>query len=67
MNPQLLLTIIKLATAAITGVTDLMAKGQVVMSRTEAAEIKDALAASQAATAAMRPRVDAALDAAAKR
>lgn len=66
MNAQLILTIIELATKAIAGVGELMAKGKVVMSQTEASAIKAALVDAQAATAALRPRVDAALDAAAK-
>lgn len=44
----------------------LLAEGKAVLSETDAAKIHDALLQAEAATAALRPQVDAALAAAAK-
>lgn len=63
------ITIISTATAAIQALNTLYqdySAGRVVLSETDAAAVHDALVQAEAATAALRPLVDAALDAASK-
>lgn len=67
MNPLLIAQILEaLANVATEGMA-LYQQGQTVMSETDAAAIHAALLKAEAATAALRPQVDAALDAAAKK
>lgn len=66
MNPLLIAQILEaLASAAQTGM-QLYQEGQATMSATDAAAVHAALLKAEAATAALRPQVDAALDAASK-
>jgi hypothetical protein len=67
MSAELIIQLVTLAAKLIAGITDDIVKGKTVMSETDAKRIKAALAENQAATIAMRPVVDAALDAASKR
>lgn len=67
MSIETILSIIELTTKVLAGIGDLVAKGKVVMSETDAGRIRAALAEAQTTTAALRPAVDAALTAAAKR
>lgn len=67
MDAETLIEIITLGGKIISGAAAVIAKGKIVMSETDAARIKAALAEAQAATTALRPRVDEALAAASKR
>lgn len=66
MDPTTILALIQLASKVIESGVQLYEDSKSTMSATDIAQIQAALAAAQAATAAYRPQVDAALDAAAK-
>lgn len=66
MSATLIIQIINGLVAAISALVPLFEEGKSVMSQTDAQAIKDALTKAQEATAALRPQVDAALDAAAQ-
>jgi hypothetical protein len=53
--------------AAATAIAPLVQQGAAVMSQTDAKAVHDALTQAEAATAALRPQVDAALQAAAQK
>lgn len=62
-----IIQLVMLGTKMLNGYLDAVAKGKAVLSETDAAKIKAALAEAQAATNALRPRVDTALQAASQR
>lgn len=66
MDPTEIIAIIQGAISIFNSVSTLIAEGRVVLSATDAQQIKDALAKAEAATDAIRPVVDAALDEAAQ-
>ncbi len=66
MSLALVVQILEALAEAAGAVAPLIADGQEVLAESDAARIHAALAKAQAATAALRPQVDAALDAAAK-
>lgn len=67
MDPAVIVSLIELAAKLVQSGVQLYEDGKHVMSETDIAKIKAALAAAQNATAAYRPLVDAALDDAAER
>lgn len=67
MGAAAIIALIEAGVQALQTGYDLYQKTQSTLSETDSAAIKKALADAQAATAALRPQVDAALDAAAKR
>jgi hypothetical protein len=66
MSVTLIIQILEALAGTVAEVTPLFAQGQSVLSESDAGAIHAALAKAQAATAALRPQVDAALDAAPK-
>lgn len=66
MDPTTVISLIELAAKVIQSGVQLYEDSNTTLSETDLAKIKAALAAAQAATAAYRPQVDAALDAAAQ-
>lgn len=66
MTAALIIQIIETLVGVITQLVPLFQQGQAVLSATDAAAIKDALDKAEAATASLRPQVDAALTAAAQ-
>lgn len=67
MSVTLIAQILETLAAAAVEAAPLIAQGQSVLSASDAAQIHAALAKAEAATATLRPQVDAALDAAAAR
>lgn len=67
MDVNLILQLVMLGSKMLNGYMDAVAKGKVVMSATDANAINQALVESQNVTNALRPRVDAALQAASQR
>jgi len=65
MTVALALQVLEALAATVTQVAPLVAQGQSVMSADDAAQIHAALQKAEAATAALRSQVDAALEAAA--
>ena len=66
MTVTLIIQILEALAATAAEIAPLFAAGQSVLAQGDAAQIHAALLKAQAATAALRPQVDAALDAAAK-
>lgn len=66
MDPATLIALVKLAAELAQSGVQLYEDSKSTLSETDIATIKAHLAAAQAATAAYRPQVDAALDAASK-
>ena len=67
MDPATILALIQLAGKLLESGVSLYEQSQATMSESDNAKIQAALVAAQAATAKLRPQVDAALDAAAKK
>jgi len=65
MNPLTIIQAIEALSAIIADATELVQTGKAVLSETDTQAIHAALLKAEAATAAMRPQVDAALSAAA--
>ncbi|MEI9995684.1 MAG: hypothetical protein WDM91_13900 [Rhizomicrobium sp.] len=65
MSVTLMIQILEALAATVAELTPLVGQGQAVLSQSDGAAIRAALAKAQAATAALRPQVDAALAAAA--
>lgn len=66
MNPLLLVQLVEALAAVVSEGVGLFQQGQAVLSETDAAAIHAALLKAEAATASLRPQVDAALEAAAQ-
>ena len=66
MSVTLIIQLLEALAVTVAEVTPLFAQGRSVLSESDASAIHAALAKAQAATAALRPQVDAALDAASK-
>ncbi|HEX4301560.1 MAG TPA: hypothetical protein VHZ78_02115 [Rhizomicrobium sp.] len=67
MSATLVIQILEALAATLGQLTPLFAQGQAVLSLEDAAAVHTALTKAEASTAALRPQVDAALDAAALR
>jgi hypothetical protein len=67
MNPLTIIQAIEALAAIVSDAADLVQTGRAVLSETDTQAIHAALLKAEAATAAMRPQVDAALAAAAQR
>jgi hypothetical protein len=66
MSVTLIIQILEALAGTVAEVVPLFAQGEDVLGESDASAIHAALAKAEAATAALRPQVDAALDAAAK-
>jgi hypothetical protein len=67
MSVTLIVQILESLAAALGQIAPLVAEGQAVLSLDDATQVHAALTKAEASTAALRPQVDAALDAAARR
>jgi hypothetical protein len=67
MSVTLIVQILESLASALGQIAPLVAQGQAVLSLDDATQVHAALAKAEASTAALRPQVDAALDAAARR
>ena len=67
MSITLIVQILESLAGALGQIAPLVAQGKAVLSLDDAAQIHAALTKAEASTAALRPQVDAALDAAARR
>ncbi len=67
MSVTLIVQILESLASALGQIAPLVAEGQAVLSLDDAAQVHAALTKAEASTAALRPQVDAALDAAARR
>lgn len=66
MDPAIIVSLVELAAKVIQSGVQLYEDSNTTLSETDLVKIKAALSSAQAATAAYRPQVDAALDAAAQ-